>query len=312
MPEAVPQQQSVAHHLGFWSRVCRFAIVRILLGSVIIVATVATIQAASGFASRDPNIKHFFAVTYLPGLVVIVAVLFVYRIFVRWTERRPVSELEVRSALPNLITGIGLGAIVFAVTIGVLSVLGVYQVVGVDSWKVLWPSAVAAAVAAVFEEVLFRGIIFRIAEESLGSWFALVISALLFGAAHLLDKNANLQAGVAIALEAGVFLAAAYMVTRRLWFVIGVHFGWNFTEGGIFGAAVSGTSAPGLLKASVTGPTYLSGGVFGVEASVVAIVICFLVAMAFLWRAKASGQFMRPFWHRASEASANMLRGDLS
>jgi len=176
-------------------------------------------------------------------------------------------------------------------------------VVGVDSWKVLWPSAVAAAVAAVFEEVLFRGIIFRIAEESLGSWLALVISALLFGAAHLLDKNANLQAGVAIALEAGIFLAAAYMLTRRLWFVIGVHFGWNFTEGGIFGAAVSGTSAPGLLKANVTGPTYLSGGVFGVEASAVTIAICFLVALAFLWRAKAKGQFVRPFWRQQEAGS---------
>jgi len=161
----------------------------------------------------------------------------------------------------------------------------------------------AAAVAAVSEEVLFRGIIFRITEESLGSWLSLVISALLFGAAHLLDKNANLQAGVAIALEAGVFLAAAYMVTRRLWFVIGAHFGWNFTEGGIFGAAVSGTSSPGLLKANVTGPAYLSGGMFGVEASVVTITICFLVALAFLWRAKAKGQFVRPFWRQEEAGS---------
>jgi uncharacterized protein len=279
-----------------------------LLGSVIVVATVAIIQVASGFASRNPNIKHFFTVTDLPTLVVIVAVLLAYRIFVRWTEKRPVSELDTRRALPNLIAGIGLGAIVFAVTIGVLFLLGVYQVVDVDSWKALWPSAVAAAMAAVFEEVLFRGIIFRIVEESLGSWLALVISALLFGAAHLLDKNANLQAGVAIALEAGVFLAVAYMLTRRLWFVIGVHFGWNFTEGGIFGAAVSGTSAPGLLKANVAGPIYLSGGMFGVEASFVAIAICFLVAVLFLSRAKANGQFVRPFWRRDSQASANILR----
>ena len=301
MPEAVPQRQTVSHQPGFWNRLCRFAIVRILLGSVIVGATFAIIQVVSGFASRNPNIKHFFAVTDLPALIVVVAVLLIYRLFVRWTEKRPVSELDASSAFPNLIAGIGLGAVVFAVTIGVLYLLGVYQVVGVDSWKVLWPSAVAAAVAAVFEEVLFRGIIFRIVEESLGSWLALVISALLFGAAHLLDKNANLQAGIAIALEAGVFLAAAYMVTRRLWFVIGVHFGWNFTEGGIFGAAVSGTSAPGLLKANVTGPTYLSGGMFGVEASVVAIAICFLVAMAFLFRAKANDQFVRPFWRRDPE-----------
>jgi CAAX protease family protein len=306
MPEAAQQSQRISRQPGFWSRCRRLAIVRIVVGCVIVVATVAIIQIGSAFAARNPNIKSFFAVTRLPALVVVVAVLFVYRAFVRWFEKRPVSELDARSALPNLIAGIGLGAIVFALTIGVLSLLGVYRVVGVDSWTVLWPNVMGAAVAAVFEEVLFRGIIFRIVEESLGNWLALVISALLFGAAHLLDKNANLQAGVAIALEAGVFLAAAYMVTRRLWFVIGVHFGWNFTEGGIFGAAVSGTSSPGLLKANVTGPAYLSGGMFGVEASVVAITICFLVALAFLWQAKAKGQFVRPFWRRDSKAAAKL------
>jgi uncharacterized protein len=299
MSGAVPQPQSILRKPGFWSRFRRRAIVRILAGVVIVVATFAIIQVGAGFAARNPNIKYFFSVTRLPALVIVVAVLLVYYGFARWFEKRPVPELDARSALPNLIIGIALGAIVFALTIGVLSLLGVYRAVGVDSWNVLWPNVMAAAVAAVFEEVLFRGIIFQITEESLGSWLALVISALLFGAAHLLDKNANLQAGVAIALEAGVFLAAAYMVTRRLWFVFGVHFGWNFTEGGIFGAAVSGTTAPGLLKADVTGPVYLSGGMFGVEASVVAITICFLVAMAFLWRAKQKGEFVRPFWKRA-------------
>jgi hypothetical protein len=197
--------------------------VRILVGCVIVAATVAIIEVASRLAARDPNIKYFFAVTRLPALAVVVAVLFVYRAFVRWFEKRSVSELDARSALPNLIAGIGLGAIVFALTIGVLSLLGVYRVVGVDSWTVLWPNV--------------------------------------------------------------------------------VHFGWNFTEGGIFGAAVSGTSSPGLLKANVTGPAYLSGGMFGVEASVVAITICFFVALAFLWRAKAKGQFVRPFWRQEEAGS---------
>ena len=178
MPEAVPQRQSISRQPGFWSRFRRLAIVRILLGSVFVVATVAIIQIGSGFAARNPNIKYFFAVTRLPALVVVVAVLLVYCGFVRWFEKRAVSELHARSALPGLVTGVALGATMFALTIGVLSLLGVYRVVGVDSWTVLWPNIMAAAVAAVSEEVLFRGIIFRITEESLGSWLSLVISAL--------------------------------------------------------------------------------------------------------------------------------------
>src|SRR5438094_669255 len=136
----------------------------------------------SGFAARNPNIKYFFAVTRLPALVVVVAVLLVYCGFVRWFEKRAVSELHARSALPGLVTGVALGATMFALTIGVLSLLGVYRVVGVDSWTVLWPNIMAAAVAAVSEEVLFRGIIFRITEESLGSWLSLVALAFLWRA----------------------------------------------------------------------------------------------------------------------------------
>src|SRR5947199_193028 len=71
MPEAAPQRESISRQPGFWSRFRRLAIVRILLGSVFVVATVAVIQMGSGFAARNPNIKYFFAVTRLPALVVV-------------------------------------------------------------------------------------------------------------------------------------------------------------------------------------------------------------------------------------------------
>src|SRR5947208_798161 len=80
---------------------------------------------------------------------------------------------------------------------------------------------------------------------------------------ELLNPRTCVPGAVAIVVEAGNFLAAAYMMTRRLWLVIGAHFGWNFTESGM-GAAVSGNVSHGLVKASVTGPTYLTGGIFGI------------------------------------------------
>ena len=157
--------------------------------------------------------------------------------------------------------------------------------------------AAGAAISAVLEEIIFRGIIFRITEEALGSWWALAISALLFGIVHLLNPHTSLQGAVAIVLEAGIFLAAAYMMTRRLWLVIGAQFGWNFTESGM-GAAVSGNVSHGLVKASVTGPTYLTGGIFGIEASVVAIGICLTVAVLLLWRVTAKRGTIAPRWRR--------------
>lgn len=86
----------------------------------------------------------------------------------------------------------------------------------------------------------------------------------------------------AISIEAGVLLAAAYMVTRRLWLCIGIHIAWNFTQGGIFSVAVSGGQSKGLLQSSMIGPEWLTGGAFGAEASVVALGVCFAAGIALL------------------------------
>jgi membrane protease YdiL (CAAX protease family) len=253
-------------------------------------------------SSSSPQLKRFFAVTSLPAWVGIVADLAAYVLFVRAIERRPVVELAKRRAFPESAWGIGLGALLFATTIVILGLLGVFRIDGFTGWLILLPAIGAAASSAVFEEVLFRGIIFRLTEQSLGSWLALAISALLFGAVHLLNAHASLQGAAAIVLEAGIFLAAAFMATRRLWFVMGAHFGWNFTESGIFGTAISGYESRGLIHSTVQGPTYLSGGIFGVEASVVAIFVCLVAASALLWHAKKKNKFILPVWRRQADA----------
>lgn len=283
---------------GFWSRLAEFTIVRILLAIAMVTAVVVGLQILFQLLSRNPAAKHLLNVTYLPAVVGLAAVLLIYRCYVVWIEKRPVTELSGLGSVPELTLGIVLGGSMFAVTVALLAFLGCFRVLGINAWWALLPAAVGAALSAVMEEVLFRGIIFRLTERSLGTWLAVAISALLFGAIHLLNKNANLQAGLAIMLEAGVFLAAAFVTTRRLWFVIGAHFGWNFVEGGVFGAVVSGGTTGGLLKSQATGPVYISGGAFGVESSTVAIAVCLAVALLLLRHANLQGRFVAPFWRR--------------
>src|SRR3954471_14552398 len=127
---------------------------------------------------------------------------------------------------------------------------------------------------------MLLAIFFRIVEESLGSVIALVASAALFGLLHAFNPGATLVSTVAIALEAGSILAAAYLLTRPLWMAIGLHAAWNFTEGGVFGASVSGSAPHGLLHSRFTGAPLLSGGGFGPEASIVAIVVCLTAGIA--------------------------------
>ena len=124
-----------------------------------------------------------------------------------------------------------------------------------------------------------RGIIFRITEESLGTWLALAISAVIFGLLHLVGPDSTLQGAVAIMVGPSVLLAGAYKVTGRLWFPIGIHAAWNFTQGGIFGVTISGHPGEGWLQGTLTGPGWLSGGSFGVEGSVVATLICLLAGV---------------------------------
>ena len=142
----------------------------------------------------------------------------------------------------------------------------------------LWRFAV---LAGILEELLFRGYLFRLSSRIVGTWGALIFTSALFGLAHLGNKGATLSSGIAIMLEAGVLLGSAYVVTQRLWFPIGLHIAWNFTEGSVFGMQVSGNStASGLMRGSLTGSNLLTGGAFGPEASIVAVLVCLAVAMS--------------------------------
>jgi hypothetical protein len=218
--------------------------------------------------------------------VTIFLLLAAFIVYTRYVEARAVTELAPRRAIRQTVAGFGLGTLAFAIVIGVLATLGLYHVTGHDGVAILAVPLAGALVAAVFEELLFRGILFRVTEDSLGSYWALAISSLFFGCAHLLNPHATWLAAIAIMIEAGVFLGAAYMLTRRLWLPIGIHAGWNFTQGGLFGVPVSGLASHGLLDATLSGPVWLSGGEFGAESSVVAIAVCGALGIALLVRAR--------------------------
>lgn len=232
------------------------------------------------------------------GILAAVFAVLAYLAFGRWIERRKVDDLSMARAFPEWAFGAAVGAGAMAVTIGVIALLGGYKVIGQNSFTVLLPIAGIAFQSGFFEEILLRGIVFRLMEKWLGSWVALGFSALLFGALHLTNPNASLLAAFAIAIEAGILLGAIYMLTRRLWAAVGLHMAWNFTQGGIFGVAVSGFETSGLLKPVIEGPELVTGGGFGAEASLPAIIICATIGLFFLYRAYVKGSFVSPSWHR--------------
>ena len=207
-----------------------------------------------------------------------------YYVIVRFIERRRVDELGWRDMVPHLAIGILGGAALMAGVIGVLWLAGSYTVTAVNT-GVLWLRSllIFGLATGIAEEIIFRGVLFRIIDERWGLWPALTVSALFFGFAHASNANATLWSSIAIAIEAGILLGVVYHVTKSLWVCIGMHMAWNFFEGTVFGSAVSGIAARGSwLQPQFSGPDWLTGGSFGIEASVLTVLLSLAASFALL------------------------------
>ena len=178
---------------------------------------------------------------------------------------------------------------------GAIAAFGGVQHVSAGSFSGFLVGFAAMASVAVNEELLFRGVVLRIAEERFGTWIALAVSCIVFGLSHLVNGGASLEGVTAVAIQGGVVLGAAYIVTRNLWLAIGFHFAWDVTEGSIFSTANSGTNDEpvGLLHTTLHGSAALTGGTFGPEGGLIAPLVCLVVAFFLLRRAARAGSLRR-------------------
>lgn len=271
-------------------RVLAYPLSELLIGVAAIILT--AIGLSSVFA-RVP-VGHNSPLRALGGLAMAAAFIVAFKGLKRWVERRPDTELPLAGALPELGAGLLIGSVLFAVTAGAVALLGGLTIHGLRGGAgEIWAMLAMGVISGSSEEILFRGIIFRHLESMLGSGAALAITSALFGAAHLANPGATWFAALAIAMEAGILLGAAYLYTRRLWLAMGIHAAWNFTQGWLFSVPVSGGRAPdGLLVTSRHGPEWLTGGAFGLEASVVALVVATLAGVVLLMLAARHSRFV--------------------
>ncbi|WP_031084161.1 CPBP family intramembrane glutamic endopeptidase [Streptomyces sp. NRRL WC-3549] len=247
--------------------------------------------------------------TLVLGLLVCVVSVPVYRWVVGRTEHRPVTELAREGAGPAVGRGLLIGVAMFAAVIANIAFLGYYDVHGLGSVQGAVGLVGFMAAAALSEELLFRGVLLRIVEEFAGSWIALTLTGLVFGLMHLANPHADLWGAVAIAIEAGGMLGAAYIATRSLWLPIGLHFGWNFAAAGIFSTEVSGNdTAKGLLDTTTSGPKAITGGAFGPEGSLYSVLFGVLLTMAFMWLAHRRGNLVPRRRADRTEAATTLVR----
>lgn len=242
------------------------------------------------------------AVAAVAAVASAAAAVLLYILIKRGLGGRSTPELAARGAARELFGGIGVGVAFIATSVGIVALFGGLSF----TWSDENPASVLLSVlsfgvaAAVVEEIVFRGLLLQSISLATGRWIALGITAALFGGMHLSNPGATWWSAFAIAVEAGILLGAALFWRRSLWFPIGLHFGWNAVQG-LLGIPVSGVSDPGLLVGTSHGPAWLSGGEFGIEASIVPVAIGIVLSALMIAatvaadrRARATGKLTVP------------------
>ena len=220
-----------------------------------------------------PNVPAYAAVPL--STIAAVVTLFAFKKYLSWYVEDGES-LSFGGKARMMGIGWAVSAVNFLAIIVCLFLCGYYRIVTVEfdvasqlSWLSLF------LLVGVVEEVIFRGILFRLIADKWNIAVGLTTSSLLFGLAHLGNPGATLWAALAIALASGWLFGMAYAYHQTIWVPIGMHWAWNYLEGGVFGCAVSGTPLDyrSLITPKISGTDLLSGGAFGPEASIICVAI---------------------------------------
>jgi membrane protease YdiL (CAAX protease family) len=234
------------------------------------------------------------------GILVVIGGTLIVWIFRQFIDRKSFVSLGLRFdklAIWDMLVGFVLSGFMVGLFFAVLLVFGMLEIEEIG-----WTSSGFLPILEIFlllfgvglatgysEELVFRGYILQNLGEGIGLVWAVVVSCILYGLMHMPNPNSTLLSGVIIAIF-GFLRIFGWLRTGQLWLSIGMHAGWNFFQGPILGFSVSGLDSESLIKHTVSGPNWMTGGSFGPEAGIVVVPVVLLALMVmFLWTAKRDG-----------------------
>lgn len=220
-----------------------------------------------------------------------------YWAYVRLHERRHPTELK--PPLLGLPLGAAGGALMIGLPMALLFAINAYEPLLVrGASSALWGVAALIVIAATLEELVYRGLLFRVLERTIGTGIALVVQALVFAVMHL-DNLTHATAGDIVRLLVsvsllGVLWAGLFVLTRNLWVVAAHHAAWNFTIllSGLPLSGIEDWRALAPMQSRMVGPDWLTGGMFGPESSWLVILTTTAATIWLLRVAKRRGGFV--------------------
>ncbi len=274
-------------------KILQSGLIKIIIGAIIVLASVIIGQQIfpkiPGVSLLNPDVRNF-----IKGIFVSTLAIGSYWLLYRKYEHRVITELSANGLLKKLFAGLSIGSGLQVLTILIIYLFGSFTIIAVNPFSAVVIPFTVAFTVSIIEEILLRGIVFRITEEKWGSTIALITSGLIFAGLHLVNPHVTLISILCIT-SVGVLLGAAYMYFRNLWLPIAIHFAWNFTQNGIFGAITSGNEkTSSLLTTQISGSEILTGGGFGPEGSIQAVLFCTIAAVVFLLQLYKQNKIIKP------------------
>jgi uncharacterized protein len=273
--------------------------IKILIYSVIIISVYFGYQILLyPFAKQVDLVPRRLLVNPLLDIGLGVILYYLFKFLWQKLESAPFDLFSTKNIVADLKKAILFMLVFCGIVYGILFFNGNLLFTQGDGFIVLLEILITAFLTAFAEELFFRGILFRLMEQYLGSIYAIIICSLLFGLAHLFNPNATLVGAIAIGMQAGIALNALFVLKRNLWLPIFLHMLWNFSQT-FLGVQLSGTATTkSFFRSILNGPEWLTGGEFGIEFSIIVIILGVSVGLYLLYKTYKEQKIIAPIWKR--------------
>ena len=265
--------------------VIQFPLTRLIAGVIFCLGIMTAIQTFIAKPVLNTLFENKIIADSIRNCISFALLVVCYNLFTRYYEKRANAELQLTNWKKEIAGGFVIGFVCISISILIMFIAGFYFVENISSTDYNLKLFTVLVLAAFIEDLLIRAFAVRIFEQWLGTYPALIIIGGI-ELLHFFNDNESVNIiSVLFLLAWGFTLGILFVYSKRVWLPFAFHTGWNFAQP-FYGSNLSGQTDMGkIIKASFSGPVYITGGATGIESSVFTVTILLIVGIIFLRKA---------------------------